>query len=89
MNAEATFSGRVLAAVFEGRSIPCGRWGERDAWTSDDPADRTRAAALCGECPTRVRDACRPFADAVKATHGVWDGTDYSDRKNQRWRTQR
>ena len=44
MNAEATFSGRVLAAVFEGRTIPCGRWAEHPLWTSDAAEDRARAA---------------------------------------------
>lgn len=89
MNAEATFSGRVLAAVFEGRTIPCGRWGEHPWWTSDAAEDRARAALLCGECPAGVPDACRALADDTKATCSVWAGHDYNDRANQRWKTRR
>ena len=86
MNAEETLTGRIVAAAAVGRPIPCGRWSERDWWTSDLAEDRARAAVLCLDCPPDVREACRALADQVKATAGVWGGLDYNDKTNQAWR---
>lgn len=53
-----------------GRALCVGR----TEWTSSDLATRVAAARACMACP--VRDACRDYADEIKASAGVWAGRD-------------
>lgn len=54
-----------------------------DAWTSDDPDERARAAACCvsSHCPAQA--ACRAAAGELDARWGVWGGRD-RDRGRRR-----
>lgn len=58
------------------RPMPCQvpDAGVRSWWTSDDPARRAFAAALCTGC--RRLNACGRDARRIRATFGVWAGRD-------------
>ena len=51
---------------------PCG--GSSDAWMSEDHRQRAAAARRCSGCP--VIALCAAVATEVKASFGVWAGTD-------------
>lgn len=52
--------------------------GVQSWWTSEDPARRALAAALCSGCP--ALDACRQLREETRPTFGVWAGVDTAPR---------
>ncbi|WP_052338016.1 WhiB family transcriptional regulator [Intrasporangium calvum] len=58
-------------ALTHGLRIPC---ADGDAWISDDPRERARAAPLCRFCP--VRSQCAEAGESTRERFGVWAGRD-------------
>lgn len=52
--------------------VPC--TDEPLLFTSDTPADRLIAAAICAGCPVQLR--CRTYARTANEPLGVWGGDD-------------
>lgn len=65
-------------------TLPCEGGTE---WTSDDPKQQRRAAALCRGCA--VLAACANYATAAGITEGTWGGTTAADRARDRRRRRR
>jgi Transcription factor WhiB len=73
----------VQDAIDAGNPPPC-LGADRRLWTSDLPADRTRALTKCDPCA--ALDACRDAADRTREHFGVWAG---QDRGPSPWKTRR
>lgn len=58
------------------RRPPCTNLDIRHHWTSDDQAQRDRAAEWCSPC--EVLNLCRAAADARGEYFHVWGGHDYT-----------
>lgn len=63
----------LLNLAANGRRVRCAEPADHAWWTSDDDADRARAAVLCQGCP--VAQACRAAGDDSEEV-GVYGGID-------------
>ena len=69
----------LAEAVERHQRIPCAERPE--LFVSENPDERAVAAALCIDCPRRVREAC---ATAGKRQRfGVWAGRDVAPREGR------
>ncbi|NUP17372.1 MAG: WhiB family transcriptional regulator, partial [Streptomyces sp.] len=59
--------------------LPC-RTTDPELWFSRTSADRTRAVALCRECP--IQTACAQYALDNRDVRGVWGGTTLAERRS-------
>ena len=55
---------------------------DRPEWTSEDAEDRAAAAEVCGWCP--MARPCLAAGVSIRASFGVWGGTDMGDRAARR-----
>ncbi|GGB19482.1 hypothetical protein GCM10011492_06650 [Flexivirga endophytica] len=75
----------LLALTDRNERPPCGDKATAHLWTSDEAADRDLAIPLCAGCP--IAELCGEYAAEVKATHGVFGGTDFSTNSPTKRRT--
>lgn len=69
----------LAEAVERHERIPCAE--QPELFVSENPDERAAAAALCVDCPARVREAC---ARAGKRQRfGVWGGVDVAPREGR------
>jgi WhiB family redox-sensing transcriptional regulator len=73
MTAAETFRVALLDVTARGQRAPC-EGVYADAWVSESPSERRRAARLCGDCP--VITECGAAADETGERWGVWAGRD-------------
>lgn len=66
----------LLTVTDRGVTVPCGVRATAHLWTSDEAADRALAIPLCAGCP--IGELCEAYADEIRASHGIWNGRDYT-----------
>jgi hypothetical protein len=73
MTSAQTFTKAVLDVTGHGQTVPCeGPHGE--AWVSESPSERRRAARICGDCLSSPNAPTPPTKP--DESWGVWAGKD-------------
>jgi hypothetical protein len=71
--AEEVFRVALLDVSGRGDAVPC-EGVDGEAWVSESPSERRRAARLCGACPVLIQ--CGEAATETRESWGVWAGKD-------------
>lgn len=74
MTARDRLDRALLDLAADGRRPRCGEPDDHGLWTSDDRAERARAARLCAACP--ILRACAEAAEEERDTWTTRGGVD-------------
>lgn len=85
MSARDALDRALLDLAADGRRPRCGEHADRDLWTSDDRAERRRAAQLCARCP--LLHPCAEAAEEMEERWHVFGGVDRTRTRPNNRRT--
>lgn len=84
MSARDRLDRALLDLAADGRRPRCGEPASHHLWTSEDRAERARAARLCSACP--ILRQCGLAAEEEQELF-VWGGVDHGTRPSKKTAT--